>query len=156
MSAPQLTLEATSPSHPDARALIIELNELLNRLYHPEDNHFSLDDEDVEGSRGIFLLARLGDQVVGCGAVRLLADGRAELKRMYVRPESQGSGVGRAILSRLEQEARARSALGLVLEMGDQQPAAHRLYESAGFRPVPCWGEYLATPNSICLGKELP
>lgn len=149
------TLVVASPTDPDAVVLIDELNRLLDDLYHPDDNHFALDPGDVSGERGAFLLARLGDEAVGCGAVRMLADGRAEVKRMFVRRPAQSTGVGRALLARLEAEARARGATGLVLEMGDSQPAAFRLYESFGFRPVPCWGEYLATPNSLCLGKDL-
>lgn len=155
MNAAQPILETVPPSVPEAARLITELNELLDGLYHPDDNHFALTREEVDGARGAFLLARVDGRVAGCGAVRLIEDGRAEIKRMYVRPQFQGQGVGRAILSRLEQEARRLGAHGLVLEMGDQQPAAGALYESAGFRQVPCWGEYLATPNSICLGKEL-
>lgn len=148
-------LELASPSDPEAAALIAELNALLDALYDPDDNHFSLPPDQVSGERGVFLLARLGGEAVGCGAMRMLGDGRAEVKRMYVRSADQGAGVGRAILARLEAEARARGATGLVLEMGDSQPAAARLYEAFGFRPVPCWGEYRATPNSLCLGKPL-
>lgn len=148
-------LEVAAPTHPEAAELIGELNRLMDDLYHPDDNHFALDPTDVVGDSGAFLLARLGEEAVGCGAVRMLADGRAEVKRMYVRQPAQGTGVGRALLARLEGEARSRGATGLVLEMGDSQPAALGLYESFGFRPVPCWGEYLATPNSLCLGKDL-
>lgn len=155
MDPDQLTLEEASPSDPEARELIGELNDLLGSLYDPDDNHFSLDPSEVDGSKGVFLIARVGGTPLGCGAVRLLEDGRGEVKRMYVRPESQGARVGTAILARLESEARRRGATGLVLEMGDRQAAARRLYESFGFEPVPCWGEYLATPNSVCLGKDL-
>lgn len=155
MDPDELTVAAASPTDPAAATLIRELNELMERLYHPSDNHLSLDPADVDGSRGVFLLARRGGRPVGCGAVRLLGDGRAEIKRMYVRPEAQGARVGRTLLNRLESEARARGATGLVLEMGERQPAARRLYAGFGFRPVPCWGEYRATPASVCLGKDL-
>lgn len=146
---------AASPAHPDAAALIEELNVLLDGLYRPADNHFSLDADDVSGDRGVFLLARVGREAQGCGAVRLTEDGRGEIKRMYVRPAVQGRGVGRLLLDRLESEARRLGATGLVLEMGDRQPQASALYRRSGFTETPCWGPYLATPASICLGKEL-
>lgn len=155
MSPDPVTLTPASPSDPEAAELIGELNELLDGLHHPDDNHFSLDPSDVDGGTGVFLLARLDGQAVGCGAVRLLDGGRAEIKRMFVRPGAQGRGIGRAILERLEDEARGRGAVTVVLEMGDHQPAAAALYTAAGFAPVPCWGEYLATPMSRCLGKSL-
>lgn len=154
MASP-IELVPSALTDPDAAELISELNGLLNDLYHPDDNHFRLDPGEVAGGRGIFLVARIGKQAVGCGALRMTDDGRAEVKRMYVRPSAQGRGVGRAILARLEEEARGRGATAMILEMGGRQPAARALYEAAGFTPVPCWGEYLATPTSRCLGKEL-
>lgn len=155
MSAERVWLERSSPNDPEAATLIGELNEVLDAIYHPEDNHFSLPARDVTGDRGSFLLARLGGRAVGCGAIRMLDDGRAEVKRMYVRPEARGRGVGRAILARLEETARDLGATAMVLEMGAGQSEARALYESVGMAPIPCWGEYLATPLSICLGKTL-
>lgn len=150
-----VVLEPSSPLAPEATALITELNAYLDDLYHPGDNHFRLEAEEVSGERGAFFLARLDGRPVGCGAIRVLAEDRAEVKRMYVRPDARGRGVGRAILERLQREARDRGAVELVLEMGDDQPDARALYESFGFVPVPCFGEYLATPTSQCLGVTL-
>lgn len=147
-------LVVSSPHDPDSAALILELNELLDDLYHPDENHFRLDAEEVGGDRGVFILARVDGRPAGCGALRLTADGRSEVKRMYVRPGTRGQGVGRVILNRLEEHARRLGATGMLLEMGDRQPEARALYESVGFAPVPCWGEYLATPGSVCLGKD--
>lgn len=150
-----VALEPTSPLAPEATALITELNAYLDDLYHPDDNHFRLDADEVSGERGAFFIARLDGRSVGCGAIRVLAEGRAEVKRMYVRPDARGQGVGRAILDRLVEEAVTRGVRELVLEMGDNQPDARSLYESFGFVPIPCFGEYLATPNSQCLGVTL-
>lgn len=148
-------LHLSSPGAPESVALIAELNAELDALYRPEDNHFSLDEADVAEGSGVFLVATLDGRAVGCGAVRLIGGSRAEVKRMYVRPSARGRGVGRALLTRLESEASRLGASALVLEMGDDQPAAAALYRRAGFSRVPCWGEYLATPASICLGKQI-
>lgn len=153
--APEVELAAVALSDPTATALITELNQLLDAMYDPAENHFALSEAEVDGTRGVFLVARLEGEPVGCGALRITDDGRGEVKRMYVRPGTQGRGVGRAILTRLESEARARGAGSMVLEMGDRQPEARLLYESAGYKVIPCWGEYLATPTSVCLGKDL-
>lgn len=151
---PSIELRACSPSAPEAQILIAELNTVLSKLYDPADNHFSLDESEVSGANGVFLVASFDAIDVGCGAVRVL-DGAGEIKRMYVREAGRGRGVGRGILERLEAEALARGAHRLRLEMGDSQPHAEALYRSAGFSEIPCWGEYLATPASICLGKDL-
>ena len=52
-----------------------------------------------------FFVARIGGRAVGCGAVALF-DEYAEVKRMYTRDAARGQGVGKALLARLEREAR--------------------------------------------------
>jgi putative acetyltransferase len=141
-----------------ALALIEELNGELSAVY-PERgaNHFHVDPAEVSPGRGAFLVAYQDEQPVGCGAIRRLAPevDVAEVKRVYVRPPARGRGVGAAILTALEAEARALGASRLVLEMGERQPEALALYRRAGFAPIPLFGEYLGSPLSLCLGKPL-
>ena len=93
---------------------------------------------------------------MACGAVRLIGTGVAEIKRMYVRPSSRGLGLGRTMLAALEAEAKSLGALQLVLETGERQPEALGLYESAGFRRIEPYGEYVGSPFSVCMAKQLP
>ena len=75
---------------------------------------------------------------------------------MFVAPDQRGRGLGRALLETLEAEARSLGASRLVLETGTRQLQAVALYEAAGFRTIPLYGEYLSSPEtSLCLGKEL-
>ncbi|MFO1512621.1 MAG: GNAT family N-acetyltransferase [Verrucomicrobiota bacterium] len=78
-----------------------------------------------------------------------------EIKRMYVVPEERGRGVGRAILNGLEAEARALRISRLVLETGVRQTAAQALYQRAGFARIAPFGEYVDSPLSLCLAKQL-
>jgi GNAT superfamily N-acetyltransferase len=80
-----------------------------------------------------FLLAWL-DGVVGCGGVAMF-DGYAEVKRMYTRPEARGRGVAKALLRRIEDEARGANKSVLRLETGTYQQEAIGLYEAMGFQP---------------------
>jgi putative acetyltransferase len=144
---------------PVALPLIAALNAELTSRY-PEEGacSFRLDPEEVAPGRGVFLVAHLGDRAVGCGAVRRLdaeGEGDAEIKRMYVVPSARGRGVGRSVLAALEAESRRLGARRLVLEMGGRQPEARALYDRAGFRVVPAFGEYVGKPLSICLAKIL-
>jgi putative acetyltransferase len=139
-----------------AQRLVAALNaELVARYPDPLDLHFSLTEEQVAPGQGAFLVARAGARPIGCGAVRRLDAGTAEIKRMYVAPEARGRGLAGRILARLEVEARRLHAVRLVLEMGDRQPEAGALYARAGFTPIPRYGEYACAPHSICLGKML-
>jgi GNAT superfamily N-acetyltransferase len=93
------------------------------------------------------LVARDDDgEPLGCGALRSLGDGVAEVKRMYVVPAARRRGVSRAVLAALEEEARRRGWSTLRLETGPLQTAAIALYESAGYRPIPAFGGYAGDP----------
>ena len=151
-----MEIAAIALDHEDARRLIGELNRELAATYPEEGaNHFRLDAGEVAAGRGAFLVARIDGDAVGCGAVRLLDDGRAEVKRMYTSPAARGRGVARALLAELERVGRELGARELVLETGVRQTEALGLYRGAGFVPVDAWGEYIDSPLSVCLGKVL-
>jgi putative acetyltransferase len=65
---------------------------------------------------------------------------------MYTRPTHRGRGVAKAVLRRLESEARAAGATVLRLETGAHQPEAIGLYERSGFRPCGVFGAYAEMP----------
>ncbi|MBP2479084.1 GNAT superfamily N-acetyltransferase [Crossiella equi] len=108
--------------------------------------------EDVHA----FLLARTPDGApVGCGALRILAPGTAELKRMYVIPPARGTGVATTLLRALESRAREAEIRTLVLEAGTEQPEAIRFYRREGYREIPLFGPYVDSPLSRCFRLDL-
>ncbi|WP_327391563.1 GNAT family N-acetyltransferase (plasmid) [Streptomyces microflavus] len=88
-------------------------------------------------SEGLFLIARRGPMSVGCGGIRHLEPGTAEIKRMYVISESRGTGAGRAIFQMLEDTAQRCDVRRIVLETGVGNHAALALYEGAGYTRAP-------------------
>ena len=82
---------------------------------------------------GLLLVARLREEPVGCGAVKLRT---GEVKRMWVAPAARGLGVGRRILGELEQHARRRGLGLLRLETNATLREAAGLYRSAGYVEV--------------------
>jgi len=140
-----------------AQTLIDALNAELTGLYPEDDsaNHFRLEREEVAPGRGAFFVAYEDGAPVGCGAVRRIGLGVAEIKRMYVAPAMRGRGVGRALLMTLEDEARQLGATRLLLETGPKQPEAISLYERAGFVRISAFGEYEDHPLSVFMGKDL-
>jgi GNAT superfamily N-acetyltransferase len=139
-----------------AHTLIMALNEELSRRYPEEGaNHFRLDPDEVAEGRGAFLVAYASGKPLGCGAIRRLDDDTAEIKRMYVLPSARGRGIGRAVLTALEAEARRLGAKRMVLETGERQPEALALYTKAGFSRIAAFGEYVGSPLSVCMAKEL-
>ena len=155
-----LVIAAEDVLHPDAALLIRELSAELAAAYDfADDGSGAFAPADVRVPRSVFLIARLDDRPAGCGALRPLDDGgpasTAEIKRMYVAPAARGRGVGRAVLERLEAAARDFGYARVILETGNRQLAAIRLYERAGYARIPCYGRYVNDPRSVCFGKAL-
>lgn len=142
----------------DVRALIYELDRGLAVAYPPEQLHgltlSSLFEPHVQ-----FFIARIDDAAVGCAGIAFF-DGFAEVKRMFVREASRGSGVAQRLLSHIESVAADADIGTLRLETGVRQPAALRLYESFGFRPCAAFPPYTtmspsAVKNSLFYEKVL-
>jgi GNAT superfamily N-acetyltransferase len=102
-----------------------------------------------------YLAVVVDRRVVACGAWQPLEDGVAEIKRMFVRPAYRGQGIARQLIVALEEEALAAGRPILRLETGTYLPAALHLYRSAGYHPIPVFGEYVGNPFSVCFEKRL-
>jgi putative acetyltransferase len=76
-------------------------------------------------------------------------------ERMYVTPESRGTGVATAVLRALEKAAADRGWTTLRLETGTAQPDAVRFYEREGYRPIPLYGPYIGSSLSVCYERTL-
>jgi putative acetyltransferase len=156
MQVPRLSISAEPFDSPDARRLVAALDAGLAELYTPEQRFGpNLKAEHLHEGRGKFLVARDGGRAVGCGAIRLLDEASAEVKRMFVEPDQRGRGVGWAVLTKLEDASRQLGVKRLVLETGVHQQAAINLYRRAGFVQIDCWGEYTTSPTSVCFEKSL-
>ena len=92
-----------------------------------------------------FFMARLDGIAVGCGGIAMFED-YAEVKRMYTRPVTRGRGIAKAVLHKIEDEARGAGVTVLRLETGTQQREAIGLYERMGFQPRGPFGPYAAMP----------
>jgi len=89
--------------------------------------------------RGRLLLAREDGVAVGCVAMRPLSGDTSEMKRLYVRPRSRASGVGRQLAERVIAEARAIGYRRMYLDTLPTMTGAQRLYESLGFEDIPSY-----------------
>ncbi len=93
-------------------------------------------DQTYASPDGALLLAVASRRAVGCVALRTIGDGVCEMKRFYVRPQSQGLGFGRMLAEALIDLARERGFRTMRLETGDLQVEAQSLYRSLGFRRI--------------------
>ena len=149
-------IEKCDVGSPAAIELIAALDAELDQRYPEEGaNFFELEAGEVAPDSGAFVIAFVNDTPAGCGAVRRIDDLAFEIKRMYVVPSFRGRGIARAVLATLETEAQDLGASRLVLETGDRQPEALALYRRSGYSPIPRFGQYVDSPLSVCMAKEL-
>lgn len=151
---PALTLRDVAYDDPLAVELIDEIQADLTMRYGGPDET-PTDPADFAPPSGIFVIALVGDDVVGCAGLRRHGDDAVELKRMYVRAGHRRRGHARALLTLLEDRAETMGAHQLVLETGEAQPEAIALYEAAGYHPVLSFGYYGDEPGSRSFGKDL-
>ncbi len=95
------------------------------------------------------------DVASGCGAFKEYGAGKAEIKRMFVKPAFRGRGIALSILSGLEKWAAELHFSECILETGKKQPEAISLYKKAGYAIIKNYGQYENVENSICMMKLL-
>jgi ribosomal protein S18 acetylase RimI-like enzyme len=104
---------------------------------------------------GAFLVVESGGATVAGGALRRLADGIGEVKRMWTAPSHRGRGHARRVLADLEAIGARYGYRALRLQTGDLQTAAISLYHSSGYRPIARYGRYRDEPRCLCFEKVL-
>ena len=96
-----------------------------------------------------------GGTPVGHAALRPKGDSW-EVKRVIVLDSVRGQGVGAALMNELERLTRDAGVTRMILQTGDRQPEAVRLYERLGWTPIPAYEPYAsAIPQSLCFEKVL-
>ncbi|MEO1451153.1 MAG: GNAT family N-acetyltransferase [Bacteroidota bacterium] len=104
---------------------------------------------------GVLLLALVNEETAcGCAAFQRLDDMRCEMKRMFVPADWQGLGIGRALGDKLLQYAGEMGYEEMVLDTHPHMEAAHRLYDSLGFRPISRYNQN-PTPGIRYMGRRL-
>lgn len=91
--------------------------------------------------RGVLVLAHVGAEVAGCGALRPADEtdyaNAAEMKRLYVRPTFRRLGIGRALSERILELARAKGYASVLLDTLSEMEMARALYDDLGFEEIP-------------------
>jgi putative acetyltransferase len=142
------------PRQPDVLALLDQSDSYFRALYPAESNHLVSADV-LRVHRAVFLAARRHGELLGSIALLAIAPGHAEMKRMFVRADVRGIGLGRRLLNALEEVACHRSITRISLETGIKQSEAIGLYRASGYQDCPPFGDYKDDPLSLFMTKSL-
>lgn len=96
---------------------------------------------DYAPPRGALMLARAGNELVGCCALRPLDavdyPNACEMKRLYVRPAIRGGGVGRRLAESVMEAAQQAGYAAMLLDTLSEMETARAMYQELGFTEVP-------------------
>ncbi|MEV5989431.1 helix-turn-helix domain-containing GNAT family N-acetyltransferase [Streptomyces sp. NPDC052051] len=144
LTAATVTLNAVDPDHPDAqhclRSYFAEIQARFETGFDPARSLLP-DAGELRPPRGLFLVARLHGEPVGCAGLKLPPGAPAEIKRMWVAPRTRGLGLGRRFLTELETQAAQQGCEVLRLDTNKALTAAIGLYHSSGFQEVAAFND---------------
>jgi GNAT superfamily N-acetyltransferase len=155
-AVPEIEIESCDPRGADAQDCLRQYFQLLlDRIdaLSPHDLPAPGDDAAAYGGpTGIFLIARCKGRPVGCVALKTLAPGVGEVKRLWVAPEARGQGLARRLMREIETSARHMGQSRLWLDTNGALTEAVALYSADGWVTIPA---YTGWPATHWFGKEL-
>lgn len=139
LTAAAVKLIRVDPEHDDAvfclEQYARELNQRSERTFDPTVGATVTPDE-TRPPAGRFFVAYLRGEPVGCGAVKHPTGAPAQIKRMWIAPEARGLGLGRRLLTTLEDCARDAGAYAARIETNSDLSEALALYATTGWEQV--------------------
>ena len=144
LSAALVRIDVVDPARPAAQACLnAYVAELGRRFESGFDPSRSIPAElhELRPPAGLFLVATLHSEPVGCGALKFHGNEPAELKRMWIADAARGLGIGRRLLAELERRAQEAGVRTVRLETNGTLREAIGLYRSAGYREVEAFND---------------
>lgn len=151
-----LTIRPDDLSGDAVQELLAEHLADMHATSPPESVH-ALDLDGLRDAAVTFYAAWLDDVLMGCGALKELGDGHAEIKSMRTSSHARGRGVGGELLLFLLAEAGRRGIRRVSLETGVEPyfAPARRMYARHGFTECSPFGSYRVDPNSVFMTRTL-
>jgi putative acetyltransferase len=127
------------------------------RAITPLESKYALDLDGLRRPEVTFWSVLDDDVLVGCGAIKRLDAGHAELKSMRTAPRRQRSGVASLLLEHILVEARRMGFARLSLETGTDEffRPARKLYEKFGFDYCEPFADYRPGPHNTFMTRTL-
>lgn len=139
LTAGLVRVAVLDPEDPAAQYCLGEYYAELGRRFDGGFDHavsMAATPDQLRPPTGLFAVASLRSEPVGCGALKFHGRRPAELKRMWVAPAARGLGLGRRLLAELEALALAHGVRTIHLETNRNLTEAIALYRSSGYTEI--------------------
>ncbi len=137
--AASIEVGAESPDSADARrcldAYFQELEARFESGFDASADH-SAPAGAMTPPSGLFVIARLDGEAVGCGGFKRVGKTTGEIKRVWTAPSARGLGIARRVVRTLEAAAREAGLKTLRLDTNRALTEAHALYRKEGYREI--------------------
>ena len=145
----------TEESLTDELAHVLQAHWLFCTSSTPIEHVYALDASKLFSPDITVFGARIDGELVGVGAMRKLDLLHAELKSMHTLAKSRGSGVGKAMVSYIEDFARSSGIERMSLETGTNEAfgPARQFYKSLGYQSCEAFGDYVLSEDNTCMTK---
>ncbi len=148
-----IQLIRTDSNNPHFQLLVRDLD--LELKIRDGDDHAFYAQYNKTDSIKFVVVAYENSVPVGCGALKEYDSDTMEVKRMYVQLEYRGKGIASFVLKDLEKWATKLGYKKCILETGENQPEAIRLYTKNNYNLIPNYGQYAGVDASKCFEKYL-
>ncbi len=146
---------ATKEQIQHAKSLFLEYQKWLNvsLCFQDFDTELATLPGKYASPEGRLYLVNLDGDYIGCIGLRKIEEGICEMKRLYIKPEHQGHGLGSKLVKLLINDAKKIGYRSMRLDtIKEKMPNAVDIYEKNGFKKIE---PYYDNPNPHTLFMEL-
>lgn len=150
-----MKLVYTNGTNPDFVMLCSQLDKYLFEMVGGEKQRKQYSQYNTLEDIHDVILAYENDRPIACASFKFHDTDTVEVKRVFIRKEYRGKGLSKQLMTELENQAKTKGYSKLILETGEQLPAAIAFYKKAGYSVIPNYGQYQDMKESVCMQKEL-
>ena len=135
----------------DFEILTLELDEELTRRNGELQSTYNQFNK-LTGINDV-IIAYVNSEAVGCAAIKFFDKDIFEVKRVFVKEKFRGFGIAKEMMIRIEDIAREKGLVSLVVETYKDFSSAINLYKKLSYEIIENYGQYKDLEKSICMRK---
>jgi len=149
-----IKITRTNSQNTDFINLVKELDAHL-KITDGEDHEFYNQFNNIDIIKHVIVVYK-DKKPVGCGAIKHFDTDAVEVKRMFVIEKFRGEGIAVNTLLELEKWAKEMGYKKCILETGERQVEAVKLYHKCNYKRMNInYGQYKGIENSLCFEKNI-